>query len=53
MSKEYKIRDSYWYVDSRMKIRRIKICSWQDFGKGIKQFNTQQEAEEFVKDNKK
>jgi len=53
MSKEYKIGDSYWFVDSRLKIYQIKICSGQDFDKGIAQFDTKEEAEKYVSENKK
>lgn len=45
---KYKIGDTYWYVDygtgGKLKVYCIKICSGQDFGKGLAQFDTQGEA---------
>ena len=53
MKGKYKIGDIYWYVaignGNRLKVYRIKTVSGQDFDKGMAQFDTQQEAEEYAK----
>jgi hypothetical protein len=52
---KYKIGDTYWYVDygngGKLKVYSIKICSGQDFDKGIAQFDTEPEAKEYLKSN--
>ncbi len=52
-AKKYKIGDTYWYVAmghyNRMKVYCRVIRSGQDFGKGIAQFDTREEAEEHLK----
>lgn len=51
--KEYKIGDTYWYVNygvgGKLKVYSIKICSDQDFGKGIAQFDSWKEADKYLK----
>lgn len=53
-NKTHKIGDTYWYVAmghyNRLKVYSITIRSGQDFGKGIAQFDTRAEAEEYLKD---
>jgi hypothetical protein len=53
MENKYKIGDTYWYVAighyNRMKIYSITIRSTQDFGKGIAQFDSREEADEYLK----
>lgn len=55
MPKEYKIGDTYWYVaygnGGKLKVYCIKVCSGQDLGKGLAQFDTEIEANEY-KNNK-
>ena len=49
---EYKIGDVYWYVaygtGRKLKLYSIKICSGQDFGKGIERFRTKELAEDYI-----
>ena len=55
--KEWKIGDTYWYVAmgsyGRLKVYCTTIRSGQDFGKGMAQFDTREEAEMYLKEKTK
>ncbi len=46
---KYEIGDSYWYFDERGKKYQIKICSDQDFNKGIFRSSEESVVDEFIK----
>jgi hypothetical protein len=54
MKNGYEIGDVYYYVAighyNRLKVYSIKIRSAQDYGKGMAQFDTQEEAEKWLKE---